>query len=99
MIAFAEGHSHHCACRMVWGDGECECQKKGIIPGPISRLIDLRFRTRITEDGIIVVHRDLPGDHIVTGKECWCDPFMFSADSIKTTEELLKTIEERERKQ
>lgn len=20
-----EGHSHHCACRQVWGDGECEC--------------------------------------------------------------------------
>lgn len=19
------GHSHHCACRQVWGDGECEC--------------------------------------------------------------------------
>jgi hypothetical protein len=21
----ADGHSHHCACRQVWGDGECEC--------------------------------------------------------------------------
>jgi hypothetical protein len=20
----AKGHSHHCACRQVWGDGECE---------------------------------------------------------------------------
>lgn len=20
-----QGHSHHCACRQVWGDGECEC--------------------------------------------------------------------------
>lgn len=19
------GHTHHCACRQVWGDGECEC--------------------------------------------------------------------------
>lgn len=19
------GHPHHCACRQVWGDGECEC--------------------------------------------------------------------------
>ena len=19
------GHSRHCACRQVWGDGECEC--------------------------------------------------------------------------
>lgn len=21
----AKGHPHHCACRQVWGDGECEC--------------------------------------------------------------------------
>lgn len=21
----AQGHSHHCACRQIWGDGECEC--------------------------------------------------------------------------
>jgi len=20
-----EGHPRHCACRQVWGDGECEC--------------------------------------------------------------------------
>ena len=20
-----EGHTYHCACRQVWGDGECEC--------------------------------------------------------------------------
>lgn len=19
------GHTRHCACRIVWGDGECEC--------------------------------------------------------------------------
>ena len=24
-----EGHTRHCACRMTWGDGECECGKKG----------------------------------------------------------------------
>lgn len=21
------GHTYHCACRQVWGDGECECSK------------------------------------------------------------------------
>lgn len=21
----SEGHSYHCACRIIWGDGECEC--------------------------------------------------------------------------
>ncbi len=20
------GHTYHCACRQVWGDGECECK-------------------------------------------------------------------------
>lgn len=23
----AEGHTHKCACRMLWGDGVCECGK------------------------------------------------------------------------
>jgi hypothetical protein len=29
-----QGHSHHCACRQVWGDGECECDlyKQGYDP-------------------------------------------------------------------
>ena len=22
------GHTRHCACRIVWGDGECECGKR-----------------------------------------------------------------------
>jgi hypothetical protein len=35
----AEGHTEHCAGRHVWGDGQCECQKKGIIPGAVSRMI------------------------------------------------------------
>lgn len=32
-----EGHTNHCAWRMVSGDGQCECKKQGIIPGPISK--------------------------------------------------------------
>lgn len=29
-----KGHSYHCACRQVWGDGECECDlyKQGYDP-------------------------------------------------------------------
>ena len=29
-----QGHSNHCACRQVWGDGECECDlyEKGYDP-------------------------------------------------------------------
>lgn len=32
-----DGHTFHCACRIIWGDGECECNKKDFIPGSISR--------------------------------------------------------------
>lgn len=32
-----KGHTFHCGCRQVWGDGECECNKKNQIPGGISR--------------------------------------------------------------
>ena len=30
----SKGHPHHCACRQVWGDGECECDlyKQGYDP-------------------------------------------------------------------
>lgn len=31
-----EGHTYHCACRLVWGDGECECKMQGIVPGKVS---------------------------------------------------------------
>jgi hypothetical protein len=33
------GHTRHCAQRLLWGDGECECEKKGIIPGLISQTV------------------------------------------------------------
>lgn len=26
-----EGHTYHCACRIVWGDGQCECENIEII--------------------------------------------------------------------
>lgn len=35
----AEGHTQHCAARHVWGDGECECGKKAIVPGPVSQMV------------------------------------------------------------
>ena len=26
-----EGHTYHCSCRLVWGDGQCECENVEII--------------------------------------------------------------------
>ncbi len=34
-----DGHTYHCARRIVWGDGQCECRKKGIVPGAVSRMV------------------------------------------------------------
>lgn len=34
-----KGHTYHCACRLVWGDGECECKLKGKPPGIISQQV------------------------------------------------------------
>lgn len=28
-LILAEGHTEHCAKRIVWGDGECECHVEG----------------------------------------------------------------------
>ena len=39
IVRMEEKHTYHCACRFVWGDGQCECELKGIVPGPISRQI------------------------------------------------------------
>jgi len=27
----AKGHTRHCACRQVWGDGQCTCNQTGEI--------------------------------------------------------------------
>ncbi|MFX0200522.1 MAG: hypothetical protein ACFFCW_30760 [Candidatus Hodarchaeota archaeon] len=39
-----QGHSNHCACRQVWGDGECECDlyEKGYDPYAWMRANQLR---------------------------------------------------------
>lgn len=30
MAQVALGHTEHCAARIAWGDGECECARRGI---------------------------------------------------------------------
>lgn len=35
----ADGHTYHCACRLVWGDGECECEFEGKLPPMISQQV------------------------------------------------------------
>jgi hypothetical protein len=43
----SEGHTNHCACRIAWGDGMCECGQNGKgIPGSISKEITKPFESR-----------------------------------------------------
>jgi hypothetical protein len=35
----AHGHSMHCACRIVWGDGICTCNQTANLPGRMDRII------------------------------------------------------------
>jgi len=42
-----QGHTHHCACRQVWGDGECECSmgKHETLPFPwMDALRDIKLQ-------------------------------------------------------
>ncbi|MBT0666370.1 hypothetical protein KI809_18840 [Geobacter pelophilus] len=39
MALCEQGHTAHCAARQAWGDGVCECQMQGIVPGNVSRMI------------------------------------------------------------
>ena len=44
------GHTRHCACRQVWGDGECECNRnKNMKPeeriNRIKKLIEILRRS------------------------------------------------------
>ena len=47
-----EGHTFHCALRILIGDGECECKKKDFIPGGISkRMYEGRCFVCLRENG------------------------------------------------
>jgi hypothetical protein len=37
LVLQKDGHTFHCAMRILTGDGECECNKRNVIPGGISR--------------------------------------------------------------
>ena len=39
-----EGHSLHCSCRIVWGDGECECNQRGTPRGDILKKLADKIR-------------------------------------------------------
>ena len=48
----SQGHSRHCACRQVWGDGECECSmyEKGYDPYAWAKGVPLKDIINSIED-------------------------------------------------
>jgi len=37
----------------------------------------------------VVIHRDIPGKHILSA-DCWCDPMVVEDDDLRTTQQLLE---------
>jgi len=44
----------------------------------------------VEEPALIIIHRDLPGEHFTDGRPCWCNPVIEFADSFKTTEQMVE---------
>lgn len=78
MVLQKEGHTFHCSMRILCGDGECECGKKDVIPGGISRamyrgvcLVCLRQEGH--EEWCRNSAAKYP-EHNTSSKDCWCMP-------------------------
>lgn len=42
-------------------------------------------------DGVLVIHRDIPGDHEINdGGTCWCEPHIYPADTLKTSQQIVE---------
>ena len=39
-VLISQGHTRHCACRQVWGDGLCTCNQRGE-EGRMDRVIEV----------------------------------------------------------
>lgn len=72
------GHTFHCSMRILCGDGECECNKRDVMPGGISRkMYQGRCLVCLEKEG----HKDwcrniktsYP-EHNTDSNDCWCDP-------------------------
>jgi hypothetical protein len=37
----------------------------------------------------VVIHRNIPGEHILS-KDCWCYPMIVEDDDLRTTQQLLE---------
>lgn len=49
-----QGHTYHCACRLVWGDGKCECGGDKEVFTPASQVIE-ELKLLIEEHGDLKV--------------------------------------------
>ena len=59
-----KGHTHHCACRQVWGDGECECGNSAPEELTDDELLKTRYfckwcKKHLVLNGGVFIHDDV----------------------------------------
>jgi len=51
-------------------------------------------------DGILIIHRDIPGDHDnIDPVNCWCNPHIITEDTLLTTEQIIDQVSRKEFRQ
>ncbi len=45
---------------------------------------------------MLVIHRNIEGDHKITGTSCWCDPLVVEDNDLRTTEQLVEESNKRD---
>lgn len=48
---------------------------------------------------MIVIHRDIPGEHKTDSEHCWCEPHIVQDDDLRTTDQIMKEIAVKELRQ
>lgn len=45
----------------------------------------------VDSDGVLIIHRDIPGDHEINDDgTCWCEPHIYPADTLKTSQQIVE---------
>jgi len=54
----------------------------------------------VDSDGVLVIHRDIPGDHdALVPEHCWCEPFVIREDDLRTPQQIVEDVSVREFRQ
>jgi hypothetical protein len=48
---------------------------------------------------MIIIHKDIEGEHITDGNKCWCEPLEIEDDTLLTTEQIMELSNNKDLKQ